>query len=153
MEIISSVTNAISLVSRIKKISGNIRDAEFKNLLADLSIELAETKMKMAALIHENAELHEKVTNLEVELQSTKKKSVYVYKYGLNWDEHLNPICPHCGAHLSAPVFVLQRTRPSISGFNCHGCGRFVPISDEQGRPLRFKDARDQMLNSDESNA
>jgi hypothetical protein len=60
MEIVSSVTNAITLVSRLKKISENIRDAEFKNLLADLSLQLADAKMKMASLIHENAELHEK---------------------------------------------------------------------------------------------
>lgn len=65
MEVISSVTNAISLVSRLKKISENIRDAEFKNLLADLSLELAETKMKMASLIGENAELHTKIRELE----------------------------------------------------------------------------------------
>ena len=65
MEVISSVTNAITLVSRLKKISENIRDAEFKNLLADLSLELAETKMKMASLIGENAELQNKIRELE----------------------------------------------------------------------------------------
>ena len=65
MEVISSVTNAITLVSRLKKISENIRDAEFKNLLADLSLELAETKMKMASLITENADLQNKIKELE----------------------------------------------------------------------------------------
>jgi len=143
MEIISSVTNAIALASRLTKISENIRDAEFNNLLADLSLELAEAKMKMASLIHENAELHEKVNNLEGTL---KTKSLHVYKFGLKWDEQFNPICPHCGAHLAAPVFVVQRIRPSISGFNCQGCGRFVSVADEDGSPLRFKAARNQML-------
>src|SRR5437588_1774934 len=65
MEVISSVTNAIALVSRLKKISENVRDAEFKNVLADLSLELAETKMKMASLIGENADLENKIRELE----------------------------------------------------------------------------------------
>lgn len=65
MEVVSSMTNAIALVSRLKKIGENIRDAEFKNTLADLSLELAETKLKMAALIAENAELHGKIRELD----------------------------------------------------------------------------------------
>ena|SRR5688572_25375111 len=65
VEIISSVTNAISLVSRLRKISDNIRDAEFKNLLADLSLELADVKLKMAGLLNENLDLQNKIKELE----------------------------------------------------------------------------------------
>ena len=65
MEVISSLTNAILLVSRLKKIGENIRDAEFRNVLADLNLELAEAKMKMASLISENAELQNKIRELE----------------------------------------------------------------------------------------
>jgi len=65
VEIISSVTNAIGLVSRLKNISENIRDAEFKNLLADLSLELADVKLKMAVLMNENLELQNKIKELE----------------------------------------------------------------------------------------
>lgn len=65
VEIISSISNAVSLVSRLKKISENIRDAEFKNLLADLSLELAEAKLKMASLIGENADLQDRIRVLE----------------------------------------------------------------------------------------
>ena len=46
VEIIPSITNAIALVSRLKTISESIRNAEVKNLLADLSLELAEAKLK-----------------------------------------------------------------------------------------------------------
>ena len=52
-------------MSRLKKVSENIRDAEFKNLLADLSLELAEAKMKMAVLIGENADLHNTIRELK----------------------------------------------------------------------------------------
>jgi hypothetical protein len=62
---ITEITKAISLVMRLKKISENIRDAEFKNLLADLSLELAEVKMKMAGLMNENLELQNKIKQLE----------------------------------------------------------------------------------------
>jgi hypothetical protein len=50
---ITAITNAISLLTRLKTISANIRDAEFKNVLADLSLELADVKIKMAGLMNE----------------------------------------------------------------------------------------------------
>jgi len=62
---ITAITNAISLLTRLKQISGNIRDAEFKNLLADLSLELAEVKIKMAGLMNEKLELENRIKELE----------------------------------------------------------------------------------------
>jgi predicted RNA-binding Zn-ribbon protein involved in translation (DUF1610 family) len=64
-DIISTISSAISLVSKLKKIGQNIRDAEFKNVLADLSLQLADAKMKLAAIIEENTQLKEKVRALE----------------------------------------------------------------------------------------
>jgi hypothetical protein len=62
---ITSLTNAINLVLRLKKISDHVRDAEFKNLLADLSLELAEAKLKMASLMDENLTLQNRIKELE----------------------------------------------------------------------------------------
>ena len=62
---ITAITNAIGLLTRLREISANIRDAEFKNLLADLSLELAEVKIKMAGLMEENLELQNKIKELE----------------------------------------------------------------------------------------
>ena len=62
---ITAITNAISLLTRLKQISENIRDAEFKNLLADLSLEVAEVKLKMAGLMNENLELQNRIKELE----------------------------------------------------------------------------------------
>ena len=64
-DVVSSISTAISLLTRLKKVSENIKDAEFKNLLADLSLELAEAKMRMANLLEENANLHSKIRELE----------------------------------------------------------------------------------------
>jgi hypothetical protein len=50
MDIISSVSNSITLVQRLREISKNIAEAEFKNLLADLYGELADVKLEAAAL-------------------------------------------------------------------------------------------------------
>lgn len=63
-DLISTVSTAISLATRLREISKNIQDAEFKNLLADLSLELADAKMKIADLISENAEMKEKLHSL-----------------------------------------------------------------------------------------
>ncbi|HAD05237.1 MAG: hypothetical protein A2091_03640 [Desulfuromonadales bacterium GWD2_61_12] len=63
-DIISTVSTAITLAARLREISKNIENAEFKNLLADLSLELAEAKLKFADLIAENAGLKEKIHSL-----------------------------------------------------------------------------------------
>ncbi|MCV3263343.1 hypothetical protein OGZ01_11815 [Vibrio harveyi] len=49
-DLLSSVSTAISLATRLREIGKNIEDAEFKNILADLSLELADSKLKMADL-------------------------------------------------------------------------------------------------------
>lgn len=64
-DIIGSLSAALSIASRLKTISDRVRDAEFRNLLADLNIELAEAKMKMVDLVEENARLKQRIQQLE----------------------------------------------------------------------------------------
>ena len=59
MDIISSISNSITLVQRLREISKNISEAEFKNLLADLSSELADVKLEAATLKERIAVLQE----------------------------------------------------------------------------------------------
>jgi hypothetical protein len=59
VDIISTVSNSIVLAQRLRKISKNITDAEFKNLLADLSSELADVKLEAASLKEKLAALQE----------------------------------------------------------------------------------------------
>ncbi len=63
-DLITTVSTAITLATRLREISKNIESAEFKNLLADLNLELADAKLKIADLINENAELSEKLNSL-----------------------------------------------------------------------------------------
>lgn len=64
-DIVSTVSTALNIASRLKAISDKIRDAEFRNLVADLSIELAEVKLKAASLLEENAGLREQLLKLQ----------------------------------------------------------------------------------------
>ena len=64
-DIINTISSAISMASKLKEISQNIKNAEFKNILADLSLELAEAKLKLASIITENTQLKERIHTLE----------------------------------------------------------------------------------------
>lgn len=106
-DLISSVSTAISLASRLREISKNIEDAEFKNLVADLSLELADAKMKLATLVSENAEMKEKIHALT---------------------SATGEVCPKCNNR----TFELISTRPHPTfgelgskerQYECSGCG------------------------------
>jgi len=73
MEIISTIGNSISLFSRLKDISKNINEAEFKNLLADISNSLADAKLEAVNIKEELVK--EKARNQLLELEIKKLKS------------------------------------------------------------------------------
>lgn len=58
-DVISSVSTAISLVARLR--TATVPDAEYKNLVADLSAALADVKLKLADLIDENRQLKRRI--------------------------------------------------------------------------------------------
>ena len=64
-DLIASVSAAIDIAKRLRQVGENIRDAEIQNLVADLSLELAEAKMKLSAVLEENVALKAKVRELE----------------------------------------------------------------------------------------
>ncbi|ASD68501.1 hypothetical protein [Pseudoalteromonas piscicida] len=63
-DILTTVSTAITLATRLREVGKNIEDAEFKNLLADLSLELADAKLKIADLVSENVSLKEKLEDI-----------------------------------------------------------------------------------------
>ena len=65
VDLINSVSHAITLALRLREISENIKEAEFKSVLADLTLELADVKMKLAGVLEENASLKERIHELE----------------------------------------------------------------------------------------
>jgi len=106
-DLVSSLSTAISIASRLKKISENIKDAEFKNLLADLSLELADLKMKLAGVLEDNVRLKERVKDLE---KVGGELCVKCHKYG--WQLETSTPDPIFG-----PVGGIRRT------YKCSFCG------------------------------
>ena len=50
MDAVSTIDHAITLERRLRDISKNVAEAEFKNVLADLSNELADAKLEIVSL-------------------------------------------------------------------------------------------------------
>jgi uncharacterized coiled-coil DUF342 family protein len=61
MDIITTIGTSIALAKRLREISKNIEDAEFKNVLADLASELADLKLEAATLKEQIAVLQEEL--------------------------------------------------------------------------------------------
>lgn len=80
MDIVSTVNNSLKLVKRLKEISKNISDAEFSNLLADLSMELADVKLESASLKEELASLKDEVRVLRSTVSVPDEKPM-----GIKW--------------------------------------------------------------------
>lgn len=87
-DIISGMSTAITLATRLREISKNIGDAEFKNILADLSLELADAKMKIADLISQNADLKGQLNSAV----STRSKLEEVERANVNMKEEIEAL-------------------------------------------------------------
>ena len=74
MDVLATLTHSISLVGRLREISKNLSEAEFKNLLADLSSELADAKIHIAELKTQLAALAEENRSLKVAASENKQK-------------------------------------------------------------------------------
>ena len=56
-DLLPAISRAATLATRLRVISDRGRDAEFKGIVADLLLELAEAQMKLDELLNENAAL------------------------------------------------------------------------------------------------
>ncbi|WP_444896513.1 hypothetical protein [Microbulbifer sp. SSSA005] len=64
-DVLSGIVHMLNISSRLRDIAKNIEDAEIKNLVADLSLELSDFKLKVSDLMVENAELKDEVHKLK----------------------------------------------------------------------------------------
>lgn len=96
MDIIATISTSITLAKRLREISKNIEDAEFKNLLADLSSELADLKLEAASLKERIASLQEENTLLK-QTSSPADESPIGRKWGCYQFQGNNGLyCPGC---------------------------------------------------------
>jgi regulator of replication initiation timing len=58
-------SNTFNLVNRLREISEKIKNAELTNIIADLSLDLAELKMKLASVLEENTTLKQRLHDIE----------------------------------------------------------------------------------------
>ena len=56
-DLLPAISRAVTLATRLRVISDRGRDAEFRRIVADLMLELAEVQLKLDELLNENAAL------------------------------------------------------------------------------------------------
>ncbi|MBA4742846.1 MAG: hypothetical protein H2060_09100 [Azoarcus sp.] len=96
MDIISGISTSITLARRLREISKNIEDAEFKNLLADLSSELSDVKLEAASLKDQIAALQEENALLKKTASPSDEKPTG-RKWGCyQFEGDTTPYCPAC---------------------------------------------------------
>jgi hypothetical protein len=100
-DLMSAMSTAISLAGRLREISKNVGDAEFKNILADLSLELADAKLAMADIQVKGIDKDKEIEALKEKLKN-KVKTVGFQgaRYYANNDGEPtgSPFCPTCYA-------------------------------------------------------
>lgn len=149
-DVLSSVSAAIGIATRLKEISLNIRDAEFKNLLADLSLELADVKLKLAEVITENAslkednvKLREQIRNLESGSKTSRDLTYEAPFYWLMRDgKRDGPFCQKC--YDSKAKRIRLQKRKDNDEWDCLECGGYFrgPNYVTPQRPPRSRDRR-----------
>jgi hypothetical protein len=73
-EILSYLNPSISIVSRLREISRNIHETDFRNLLANLSNELADARLQVAGLKERVARVTEENSEQKAAEPSNKQK-------------------------------------------------------------------------------
>ena len=79
MDIVSSINTSMLLLDRLMKISDHIKEAEFKNILADMHNELADAKLAGFAT------LKEQIITLKEENAALKQEKYREEKPNIKW--------------------------------------------------------------------
>ena len=90
MDVISTLNGAITTAKRLKEVSDNIANSEFKNLLADMNLQLADVKLELADYKDEVISLREKLKAFE----EKSNFSLHDGKYYKEGDDA--PYCAPC---------------------------------------------------------
>ena len=113
-DLINTASTALSLVTRLREINKNIANAEFSNALADLSIELAEMKIKISGLLEENDQLKRQLA-----AQQASRLEFKGFAYYSNSAD--GPFCPACYDSQGKSIRLVKQTGP-FTVFGSHSC-------------------------------
>ena len=118
-DILKSIQAAIDLAKKIKEISEKTKDAEFKNMVADLSLELANAKQRVAQLLDENGKLK---AELQLARHHSSRAEGLTIRNGLYFSASgEGPFCPHC-YDSKGQVSRLVKQRENWVEFGDHMC-------------------------------
>jgi len=95
-DVIGSIGHAISLAKRLREISKNIEDAEFKNLLAELNLELADTKIALADFMEQNAQLRMELATIKHSRGGGSTEPLTFRDFAYFTESNDGPFCSKC---------------------------------------------------------
>ena len=132
METLAAIDNALNLVKRLREVSSKVKEAEIRNVIADLYIELADVKAQTAGLMGNNLRLSEEKAGLENEIERLKesvrlkgdiveKQGWYFLKKGDGKFKY-PPLCPRCWQVDARLVYLQNVGRFSREGLFCPQC-------------------------------
>jgi regulator of replication initiation timing len=123
--VITSINNAITLAQRLREISQNIEDAEFKNVLADLSLEMADTKLALAQVTEENAELKSELIKLK-HSRGESPSDLTFKKFAYYSESDDGPFCSGCYDTKKQKIRLTPVTGhfASFGKFKCPSCDK-----------------------------
>ena len=113
-DLISTTSTVIQLLTWLRDINKNIENAEFSNVLADLSLELANLKIQVAGLLEENDKLKRQLAE--------KNDTEIIFKdfayYTTSGD---GPFCPACYDSFRKTIRLTKQTG-AFTAFGSHSC-------------------------------
>lgn len=92
MDILSGISNTLTIVGRLKEISDKVADAEMAALIASLQEDLVNVRMEAIGVKEDNVNLRQRLMELE-----QKEKINLKFRDNVYFREgDTNPICPPC---------------------------------------------------------
>ncbi|MBN1454464.1 MAG: hypothetical protein JW963_25830 [Anaerolineales bacterium] len=122
MDLILTINNSMLLLDRLMKISKNIREAEFKNILADLHNELADAKLAAATLKEQIIALKEENAVLKHQLSTKEKPDIKWGCYYFDGDDSRL----YCTACYDSQGMKSLTTRINSKYRKCNVCGATI---------------------------
>jgi len=124
MDIVTSIQSAITIVGKLREFSKRVEDAEFKMLLADLSLELADAKLEVADLKTELAAAKTEIQKHKVEIANREgtKPSIDAGAYIFEGDS--SHYCTACFDTKNSRVRLTQLQPPfdTFGKWECPSC-------------------------------
>jgi uncharacterized small protein (DUF1192 family) len=126
-DVMAMVGTAIETLKKLRAVAEKIKDAETRNLIADLSISLADLKMEIASLKEENL-------RLDSELKQKKSREAageqLVIRDGVLYfnepppGKAAGPYCPNCKENNRLVLIKDNRNTPfqDFGNFHCAIC-------------------------------